>query len=229
MIKRTAYKKQMEEALKRSRAVALLGPRQCGKTTVAREIVESTSPNYFDLEDPRHVRQLEQPMTAMESLKGVVVLDEVQRVPELFPVLRVLADRVPLPAKFLILGSASPALLKQTSESLAGRIAPITMSNNCWIGSTEAAQTKSGRPSLNCAHGLGKTCLIAFSPGIVWRSSGPSEVLASTMRSDMQRLAIPRLSWHFWPSRTRQKSSAIERACSSHVRSERDSSQDFRT
>lgn len=142
MILRQELVRRIQDALDRSRVVGLFGPRQCGKTTVAREILEAASPNYFDLEDPRHVRQLEQPMTALESLTGVVVLDEVQRVPELFPVLRVLADRVPLPAKFLVLGSASPALLKQTSESLAGRIAPISMSG---FSLTEAGPKNQGR------------------------------------------------------------------------------------
>lgn len=113
---------RVHEALKRSQVVALLGPRQCGKTTLARQIVPAESPNYFDLEHPRHVGRLTEPMAALESLRGIVVIDEVQRRPDLFPVLRVLADRTPLPARFLMLGSASPALLRQSSESLAGRI-----------------------------------------------------------------------------------------------------------
>ena len=66
--------------------------------------------------------------TALQDLKGLVVIDEIQRHPELFPVLRVLADRTPLPAHFLILGSASPELLRQSSESLTGRISIIQMS-----------------------------------------------------------------------------------------------------
>jgi len=122
MIERSKLVADIQQALKRSRAVALLGPRQSGKTTLARLFVDVDSPNYFDLENPRHLQRLEHPMVALELLKGTVVIDEIQRRPELFPVLRVLADRTPLPAKFLILGSASPALLRQTSESLAGRI-----------------------------------------------------------------------------------------------------------
>ncbi len=112
----------------RSRVVSLLGPRQCGKTTLARKIVAADSPNYFDLENPRHLDRLEHPLAALEPLKGTVVIDEVQRRAELFPVLRVLADREPLPAKFLILGSASPVLLRQSSESLAGRIERVPIS-----------------------------------------------------------------------------------------------------
>lgn len=127
MIERAFYKKYIERALSRSRAVALLGPRQCGKTTLARQFVDIHSPNYFDLEDPSTLIGFEDPKTALEHLKGVVVIDEVQRRPDVFPIFRVLLDRVPLPAKFLILGSASPDLLKQSSESLAGRLELIEM------------------------------------------------------------------------------------------------------
>ena len=118
----------MKTALKRSRVVGLIGPRQCGKTTLARQLVSVDSPNYFDLEDPSSLARLDEPMTALRGLKGLVVIDEVQRRPDLFPVLRVLMDRTPLSARFLILGSASPELLRQTSESLAGRIETIAMS-----------------------------------------------------------------------------------------------------
>jgi len=114
--------KLISMALDRSRAVALLGPRQCGKTTLAREFVDINSPNYFDLEDPTSLIALTNPKTALESLKGIVVIDEVQKRPDLFPVLRVLLDRATSPVKFLILGSASPDLLRQSSESLAGRL-----------------------------------------------------------------------------------------------------------
>jgi len=76
----------------------------------------------FDLEDPRDLARLREPMTALEGLRGLVVIDEIQRAPDLFPVLRVLADRRPLPARFLVLGSASPELLRQSSETLAGRV-----------------------------------------------------------------------------------------------------------
>ena len=127
MIERSQLIARLQQALKRSRVVALLGPRQCGKTTLARQIVDIPSPNYFDLESPAVLARLAQPMSMLQDLSGVVVIDEIQRVPELFPILRVLADRVPLPARFLILGSASPALLRQSSESLAGRISRVMM------------------------------------------------------------------------------------------------------
>jgi predicted AAA+ superfamily ATPase len=118
----------IDTALARSRVTALIGPRQCGKTTLARQFVPPESLNYFDLEDPVSLSRLNEPMTALAGLTGLVVIDEVQRRPELFPVLRVLADRNPLPARFLILGSAAPELLRQSSESLAGRLEIIRMS-----------------------------------------------------------------------------------------------------
>ena len=112
----------LESALRRSPAVALIGARQCGKTTLARQFVAADSPNYFDLEDPLSLARLDEPMTALGPLSGLVVIDEVQRRPDLFPILRVLADRDGNPAKFLVLGSAGPELLRQSAESLAGRI-----------------------------------------------------------------------------------------------------------
>jgi len=118
---------QLTTALNRSRVVALVGPRQCGKTTLARQFVAPDSVNYFDLEDPVSLARLEEPMTALRDLRGLVVIDEVQRRPDLFPVLRVLTDRQPLPARFLILGSAAPHFLRQPSESLTGRLEIVTL------------------------------------------------------------------------------------------------------
>ena len=105
----------------------LSGPRQCGKTTLAREMLSEESINYFDLEDPASLARLDEPMTALQALEELVVIDEVQRRPNLFPVLRVLADRKSPPARFLILGSASGDLLRQSSESLAGRAEHIRL------------------------------------------------------------------------------------------------------
>jgi len=128
MIKRTALLGRIRKALGRSRVVVLSGPRQAGKTTLARELLDAESVNYFDLEDPVSLARLDEPMTALRPLKGLVVIDEVQRRPDLFPVLRVLTDRNPSPARFLILGSASGDLLRQSSESLAGRVEYVTIS-----------------------------------------------------------------------------------------------------
>ncbi len=127
MVRRDAILEQIRRALGRSRIVVLTGPRQCGKTTLARELVDEESINYFDLEDPVSLARLDEPMTALRPLEGLVVIDEIQRRPELFPALRVLADRQGCPARFLILGSASGALLRQSSESLAGRVEQVTI------------------------------------------------------------------------------------------------------
>ena len=127
MITRTDLLALVRARLKTNPAVALLGPRQCGKTTLARCLAANTDRSYFDLERPADLARLAEPMTALEPLRGLVVIDEVQRRPDLFPVLRVLLDRKPVRARLLILGSASPALLQQSSETLAGRIATVEM------------------------------------------------------------------------------------------------------
>lgn len=128
MVKRETLVKEIQTALGRSRIVALVGPRQSGKTTLARQFVPANSLNYFDLEDLTSLARLNEPMTSLQDLQGLVVIDEIQRKPDLFPILRVLCDRDPLPARFLILGSASPELMRGTSESLAGRIETVSIS-----------------------------------------------------------------------------------------------------
>jgi predicted AAA+ superfamily ATPase len=125
MIDRPRLREEVRLALARSRAVVLVGPRQSGKTTLAREFLPSDHSNYFDLENPLSAAGLAEPMTALAPLEGLVVIDEVQRVPELFRALRVLIDRSNRKGQYLLLGSASPALLRQTSESLLGRIEVI--------------------------------------------------------------------------------------------------------
>lgn len=112
MLERPALLSQIQTALQRSRGVVLCGPRQCGKTTLARELLAPDSVNYFDLEDPASLARLDEPMTALQTLQGLVAIGEVQRRPELFPVLRVLLDRKAAPARFLVLGSASGDLLR---------------------------------------------------------------------------------------------------------------------
>jgi predicted AAA+ superfamily ATPase len=115
----------VEKAFEVHPVVALLGPRQCGKTTLAKaykkHFKEKTVFSYFDLEDPRHLARLESPMMALEELEGVIIIDEIQRFPDLFPILRVLVDQKK-PRRFLILGSASRDLIQQSSETLSGRI-----------------------------------------------------------------------------------------------------------
>lgn len=121
MVTRSSLLESIRSALGRAPVTVLTGPRQAGKTTLARELLPETSPSYFDLEDPVSLARLDEPMTALAPLRGLVVIDEIQRRPDLFPVLRVLADRPKSPAQFLILGSASGDLLRQSAESLAGR------------------------------------------------------------------------------------------------------------
>lgn len=122
---RDAHVDRLTRLIRENPAVALLGARQVGKTTLAKAIArERKGPvTRFDLENPEDVRQLDEPLLALAPLRGLVIIDEVQIRPDLFPVLRVLLDRSPLRARFLILGSASPELLRQGSETLAGRIA----------------------------------------------------------------------------------------------------------
>lgn len=150
MLERTELEKTVERALSRSRGVVLVGPRQAGKSTLAQRFLDRDSPNYFDLEYPPHAQRLTQATGVLEGLQGRVVIDEIQRKPELFPLLRVLMDRSNVPGQFLLLGSASPSLLRQAGESLLGVLKP-------W---------KSGglickRPACKMVHGmqrLHKTC-----------------------------------------------------------------------
>jgi hypothetical protein len=125
VIPRPGHLDHVRRRLRASPIVALLGARQVGKSTLARELAKSSTGDctVFDLENPRDTARLADPMLALEDLRGLVIIDEVQHAPELFRVLRVLADRPRRPARFLVLGSASPNLLRQTSETLAGRIA----------------------------------------------------------------------------------------------------------
>jgi predicted AAA+ superfamily ATPase len=129
MILRPRLQAIIEQALSVSPVVALLGPRQSGKTTISRLIAENHQATIFDLENPVDYQQLSAaPLITLQSLKGLVIIDEVQQIPELTGILRVLADRSNAPAKFLILGSASPVMMKNASESLAGRVSFIDMS-----------------------------------------------------------------------------------------------------
>ncbi|MBX9742266.1 MAG: ATP-binding protein [Chthoniobacterales bacterium] len=128
MILRPQLLELVQKSLKRSRIVALLGPRQVGKTTLAREIAAKKGGVIFDLEDLTDQARLSLPKQTLEAFQGLIVLDEIQLRPDLLPILRVLADRTKNPARFLILGSASPELIRNASESLAGRIEFIDVS-----------------------------------------------------------------------------------------------------
>ena len=122
MLPRTDYLRQLEVATSRSPVTALLGPRQCGKTTLARQLAASRKSTFLDLESEPDVRRLANPELVLGSLDGLVVLDEIQRMPRLFNALRVLVDRAECRSRFLILGSVSPELVRGVSESLAGRV-----------------------------------------------------------------------------------------------------------
>jgi hypothetical protein len=124
MIERSRHIHRVEHLLAHHPAVALLGARQVGKTTLARQVMARWDgrATRFDLEDPDDLARLDEPKLALAHLEGLIVIDEVQRRPDLFPVLRVLIDRPEASARFLILGSAAPQLLRQSSETLAGRI-----------------------------------------------------------------------------------------------------------
>ncbi|MBK9348205.1 MAG: ATP-binding protein [Burkholderiales bacterium] len=124
MIQRHRHLQQVATALGQFPVVALLGSRQVGKTTLAREVAAQWNgpTHHFDLEDPDDQARLSDAAFVLRRLSGLVVLDEIQVRPDLFPLLRVLADRPDAPARFLILGSAAPELLRNTAESLAGRV-----------------------------------------------------------------------------------------------------------
>ena len=169
-------------ALRRSRIVALIGPRQCGKTTLAREFVPARSRNYFDLEDPSSLARLSVPDTALRPLRGLVVIDEIQRRPDLFPLLRVLADRRPLPARFLILGSASPDLLRQSSETLAGRLETVVLGG---FRLSDLGATAQERHWLRGGFPLACTAR-SESSSLVWRR----QFIQTLLERDMPQLGV---------------------------------------
>lgn len=127
-MERPAFVEKIERAFRTHPIVAILGPRQCGKTTLSHLYVDEkgSKTHFFDLEDPADIAILENPKTALSDLEGLIIIDEIQRLPDLFPVLRVLVDRK-ANQRFLILGSASRELIRQSSETLAGRIAYIEL------------------------------------------------------------------------------------------------------
>lgn len=128
MINRPVYMEKLSTALNRSPITAILGPRQCGKTTLARLYGSDKNADYFDLESQPDIQRLQNPELVLGSLDGLVILDEIQNMPVLFNVLRVLVDRPGKSTRFLILGSASPSLVKKVSETLAGRVEFIELS-----------------------------------------------------------------------------------------------------
>jgi predicted AAA+ superfamily ATPase len=193
MLDRSDALSRVTAALRRSQVVLVLGPRQSGKTTLARGFVMPDSPNYFDLESPSVAARPAEPMTALGKLKGTVVIDEIQRRPELFPALRVLADRKPLPARFLVLGSAAPELLRQSSESLAGRVerielGPFTLAE-CGAAKLEARWLRGGFPRSFLARSAADSA--------VWREDFLSALIERDLAAYDTRLA-PAMLRRLW-------------------------------
>jgi len=184
MVRRIAHIFPVRKLLTWNPVVAILGARQVGKTTLARQVASSLGGRItrFDLEDPADLRRLADPMLALRSLRGLVILDEVQRLPDIFTVLRVLADRRPLPCRFLVLGSASPALLRQASESLAGRIAYHHLPGLCTaevgLKHTNALWVRGGFPRSFLARGDARS--------FAWRA----EFVQNFLERDLPQLGI---------------------------------------
>ncbi len=157
----------------------LIGPRQCGKTTLARQLGATT---YFDLEDPETPLRSEIAKQVLAPLRGLVVIDEFQRQPGLFELLRVLADRRPLPARFVVLGSASPDLVRGASETLAGRVAYIEMAG---FDITEIAGT--GQRQLWLRGGFPRSLLARTdAESFAWRG----DFVQSFLERDLPQLGI---------------------------------------
>lgn len=195
MIRRTRHLRALTELLRIFPVGAILGVRQTGKTTLARQFAAATGRpvSYFDLENPLHAQQLADPMGTLDPLRGLVILDEIQLAPELFSVLRPLADRERHPARFLILGSASPRLMKRASESLAGRIGRHVLSG---LAPDEAGEANSSRLWLR--GGLPPSFLAASDEvSLTWRNA----LIETYLDRDVPALGIatpPHTLRRFW-------------------------------
>lgn len=182
---RAAHVATLEARLLEFPVVAILGARQVGKTTLAQQVAAKRGGpvTVFDLERPEDLARLGDPMLALERLRGLVVLDEIQRRPELFPALRVLADRRPRRARFLVLGSAAPELLRQSSESLAGRIFHYELGP---IGIDEAPPTRLER--LWVRGGFPRSCLArSEAESVRWRE----EFVRTFVERDLPTMGSP--------------------------------------
>lgn len=189
MLSRTDLELSIQKALARFRGVVLSGPRQSGKSTLARKFLSRQSPNYFDLEYPPHALRLEQPVQTLEALSGLVVIDEVQLKPGLFPLLRVLMDRSDVPGQFLLLGSASPALLRQAGESLLGRVETIDVGGFDLqeISAHEGGYTDAAANRLWLRGGFPRAYLAASDEdSMMWRS----QAIADHVRVDIPQFGI---------------------------------------
>ena len=189
MLTRTGLELSIRKALGRARGVVLSGPRQSGKSTLAQKFLNRQSPNYFDLEYPPHAQRLENPAQALEPLIGLVVIDEVQLRPGLFPLLRVLMDRSNRPGQFLLLGSASPALLQQAGESLLGRVETIDVAGFDLeeVSANQSFLSDEVANRLWLRGGFPRAYLAASDEdSLVWRS----QAVADHVRQDLPQLGI---------------------------------------
>jgi len=193
MIARPELERKVAVGLEHSPVTLLLGPRQCGKTTLARQLGAGREGSYYDLENPRDLARLAQPQTVLEAARGLVVLDEIHQRPDLLPLLRVLADRQPSPCQFLLLGSASPDLMKKSSETLAGRVHFVDMS-----GFTLAETGVERKLELWMRGGFPKSFLAEDEPGSVkWRE----DFIQTFLQRDLPMLGIqvpPATLHRFW-------------------------------
>ena len=193
MIARSELERKVAVGLEHSPVTLLLGPRQCGKTTLARQLGAGREGSYYDLENPRDLARLAQPQTVLEAARGLVVLDEIHQRPDLLPLLRVLADRQPSPCQFLLLGSASPDLMKKSSETLAGRVHFVDMS-----GFTLAETGVERKLELWMRGGFPKSFLAEDEPGSVkWRE----DFIQTFLQRDLPMLGIqvpPATLHRFW-------------------------------
>jgi predicted AAA+ superfamily ATPase len=193
MIARPELAKRVTYGLEHSPVTLILGPRQCGKTTLARQLGQNQEGSYYDLESPRDLARLAQPQTVLEAARGLVVLDEIHQRPDLLPLLRVLADRQPVPCRFLLLGSASPDLMKKSSETLAGRVHFVDMT-----GFTLAETGVERQTELWVRGGFPKSFLAGDEPrSVKWRE----DFIQTFLQRDMPMLGIqvpPATLHRFW-------------------------------
>lgn len=189
MLARFVLESSVRAALGRSRGVVLSGPRQSGKSTLAQRFLPRQSPNYFDLEYPPHAQRLNEPAQTLEALQGLVVIDEVQLRPGLFPLLRVLMDRSDAPGQYLLLGSVSPALLRQAGESLLGRVETVEVAgfDLCEVSADQGGYSDEAAMRLWLRGGFPRAYLAASDEdSLAWRA----HAIADHVRVDMPQFGI---------------------------------------
>lgn len=200
MILRHSLEKEIAIALGRSRAVVLVGPRQSGKSTLAQKFLLSNHPNYFDLENPLHLQRLNEPLTTLSQLNGLVVIDEVQRKPDLFPLLRVLIDRSNKNGQYLLLGSAAPELMRQSGESLLGRTETIHVHgfNLAEIITSPEASLSANQNTLWHRGGFPRSFLaLSDDDSFTWRTNAIANHLQIDLPQFGINIAVPAIQ-RFW-------------------------------